>query len=152
MNRVQMYCALVGQLSNLRGAPYNLDIPTIELGLDNAEDAVQPAIYVAPMKEKSTNVRGLPNKWTLNVEVYVYVKQPADKNKTGVEVILPLLDAIDTVTSPQVNNRGPGSYANDLGLPNIVVHCAIAGEIEIFGGYLGGQTIARIPFEIVTVG
>jgi len=150
MNRTQIYCSLVQQLSNLRGAPYSLDIPTIELGLDNAENAVQPAIYIAPMKEKSSNVRGLPNKWTLLVEVYVYVKQSG--SKTGVENILPLLDAIDTVTSPQVNNRGPGSFANDLGLPNIVTHCAIAGEIEIFGGYLGGQTIARVPFEILTVG
>ena len=150
MNRVRLYCALVNQLAGLRGAPYNLEIPTIELGLDNAENAAQPAIYVMPNKEKSTNVRGLPNKWWLNPEVYVYVKQGT--SSTGVEDLLPLLDAIDTITSPQVNNRGPGSYANDLGLPNIVSHCAIAGEIEIFGGYLGGQTIARIPFEILTVG
>jgi len=151
MNRVQIYCALVTQISRLKVAPYSLDIPTIELGLDNAENVPnQPAIFVAPNKERSTNVRGLPNKWTLLAEVYVYIKKSADR--TGIENLLPLLDAIDTVTSPQVNNRGPGSFANDLGLPNVVSSCAIAGEIEIFGGYLTEQTIARIPYEIVTAG
>lgn len=150
MRRLQIYCAFENQVSGLLKSPYNLEIPTIRMGMENAENAIQPAIFIMPNRERSTNIRGLPNKWTLLLEVYVYVKRGVDDS--GVANLLALIDAIDTVTSPEVNNRGPGSYANDLGLPNIVSSCAIAGEIQIFGGYLTDQSIALIPFEIVTVG
>lgn len=149
MNRVAIYNALVAQLVLLRGAPYNLDLPTVELGLDNAaNNPNQPAIYVAPAHENSFYTRGQPIKWELEPEIYVYAKKSG--NFTGVQNLLPVMDAIDLILSPQTNQQ-PGAYANNLGLP-YVSSCAISGMCEWFGGYLDDQTIVRVPIKIVTAG
>lgn len=151
MIRANIYPALVNQLTNIRNAPLSLNVPTIEFGLEHAADqGNQPAIYVMPSKEKAEYTRGLLIKWILSCEIYVYVLNAG--GAAGVTNLLPILDGIDQVLSPQTNQRGPGSFANDLGLPGIVSHCAIQGAVEIFGGYLDSQTIARIPIEIVTAG
>lgn len=149
MKRTEIYNALVTQIASLRDLPYNMTIPVIELGLDNASNVPrQPAIFIAPAHEISVYNQGLPIKWEIIAEVYVYTKKSG--NFTGVQNLLPMMDAIDLVLSPQTNQR-PGAYQNTLGLP-YVSSCAISGQCEIFGGYLDEQTIARIPIKIVTAG
>jgi len=149
MKRVEIYNALLAQLASLRDDPYNMSIPTIELGLDNAaNNPKQPAIYLAPAHETSVYSQGLPIKWEITAEVYVYTLKSG--NFTGVQNLLPVMDAIDLVLSPQTNQK-PGAYQNTLGLP-YVSSAAISGQCEIFGGYLDEQTIARIPIRIVTAG
>lgn len=148
MIRTTIYAAVLSQLKLLKQSPYNLEIPKIEFGLDNAEnEPAQPCIYLTPAKENSVYTRGFPIKWEVEAEIYVYTKKTG--NKTGVENLLPVMDAIDSVLSPQTN-AAPGAYANTLG--GLVSSCAIYGTVEIFGGYLGDQTIARIPIKIVTAG
>lgn len=156
MIRTPIYTALLSQLQKLTSAPYSLTIPTIYLGLEHAADlppAQQPAIFLAPKVERSIYNRGHPIKWEIECEIYVYtINTGGDGNADGIVQLLPILDGIDAVLSPQTNQRGPGSYTNDLGQPDKIYHCAIKGNTEIFGGYLDEQTIARIPIEIVTAG
>ena len=151
MIRTTIYNALLAQLSSITSAPYSLSVPTIALGLDDAANVQkQPALFIVPTMEKSEYRRGLPLKWVLEVELYLFTKKtPAGP---GVYNALPIMDAIEAILVPNYSTGGTtgGSYANDLGLTGLVYHCAIKGAAEYFGGYLDEQTIARIPIEILT--
>lgn len=149
MIRATIYNALLTQIQGIRDAPYNLAVPVIELGLENAaNNTKQPGLYVVPTKESSEYVRGLPLKWRLDVDVYLFTKKtPVGP---GVYNALPVMDALELVLAPTKTSPTTGAYINDLGLTGVVHHCAIKGSSEFFGGYLDQQTIVRIPIEILT--
>ena len=104
--------------------------------------AEQPTIFQIQRNETSTQQRGVPAKWTLNVDIYVYVNTGKDPKAAPSTLLNPILDAIEAVMSP-CEPDGPQT------LGGLVSHCWIAGTIETAEGVLGSQEVAIIPVEIV---
>lgn len=152
MKREPIYDALLAQLQQLQTGTYITTWPTMQvnLGFKTYEDTqIQPAVFLTPMKEQATYVRGLPTKWMLFAEIWVYIR--SDTVSLGVQNLNALLDAIDAILSPLGANAGPMSdngFVDTLG--GLVQYVAIQGEVEISGGYLqNNQSVARIPLEIL---
>ena len=61
-----------------------------------------------------------------------------------VDVLNPLLDAVEAALAPAATTG-----VQDLGLPAMVQHAAIAGKIDTDEGTLGDQAVAIIPVEIL---
>lgn len=94
--------------------------------------------------QKTESVRrdpGLPPRWTLTADLFVYVQAPDDATAPAT-VINPLLDAIEAALAPD-----PVDNLQTLG--GLVAHCWIAGKIETDEGVLGGQAVAIVPIEIL---
>jgi hypothetical protein len=56
----------------------------------------------------------------------------------------PLIDAVEAALAPS-----PAAGLQNLDLPAMVQHAAIAGKIDTDEGALGDQAIAIIPVEIL---
>ncbi len=149
MTRDAIYSALLTQLLALQKPPYNF--LTVSRGFvpwDACDD--QPALFIVPKTEKAEYKRGLPTKYLITLDLYVYVRW-IDSVIQGVGALAQAMDAIDSIISPIGPNAGPlgdNGYVNTLG--GLVVYCALQGESDISGGYLNNQqTVARMPVEIM---
>lgn len=152
MTRDAIYAALLSQLATgLAAAPYN--VTNVSRGFVHWEQCdVQPAVFVVPNKEIGEYVRGTPVKWTLAIDLYVYVRW-ADSVDQGVTALAQIMDGIDAVLSPTGPNgsKNAGQAVNTLG--GLVQYCALKGACEVSGGFLNRQqTIARMPVEIMVAG
>lgn len=141
MNREAIYQALFDKLAAVPGLKTKsrklkhwTDVPASE----------QPALFQAQRSENAaTSGNGTAVRWTLNVDIYVYVKttgaaSPATKLNN-------LLDAIETALAPD----NPIRNTNTLG--GLVVHCRIDGTVETDEGNLGDQAVCIIPVVIFLV-
>lgn len=152
MKREPIYAALLSQLTKgLSVAPYN--VANVSRGFVHWEQCdAQPAVYIVPNKETAAYVRGTPVTWTLELDLYVYVRWQ-DSVAQGVTALAQIMDGIDAVLSPTGANAAPnaGNIVNTLG--GLVQYCALKGAAEVSGGFLNRQqTIARMPVEIVVAG
>ncbi len=141
MNREQIYGALFAQAASAAG------FVTASRRLRHWSDvgpAEQPALFQAQKSETAKRTRGLPPRWTLEVELYVYAQAP-DELTPPASVLNPLLDAIEAALAPS----GGDSATNTQTLGGLVSHCWIAGKVQTDEGVLGGQAVAIIPIEIV---
>lgn len=137
MNREAIYQALFDKLAIVPG------LKTKSRKLKHWTDvpaAQQPALFQAQRSESAVTTNGTATRWTLNVDVYVYVNtagstSPATKLNN-------LLDAIETALAPD----NPIRNTNTLG--GLVVHCRIDGTVETDEGNLGDQAVAIIPVVI----
>lgn len=152
MQREPLYNAILAELQQLQGPQYVDTFPdqvhlVVSRGFVSWDEAtIQPAIYLVPITEKAQYNSGLPTKWLVTAELWVYVR--ADTIAIGVQNLSMMLDAIDSILSPLGANAGPQLFVNTLG--GLAVYCAIQGAIEISGGFLNGQqAVARVPLEIM---
>lgn len=104
----------------------------------------QPALFMIQGGETPEQVRGLPAKWRLKAELYLYVNPGEGKSVIPSQVMNPLIGAIRNALA--VDNV----VANACTLGGLVSHCWIAGEIEVYDGVLGDQAVAVVPIEILT--
>jgi hypothetical protein len=104
----------------------------------------QPAIFQIQRNETSEQRKRIPAKWTLNVDVYVYVNTSDDPKAAPSTLLNPILDALEEVMPPDEEAAGGPQT-----LGGLVSHCWIAGTIETSEGVLGDQEVAIIPVEIV---
>jgi len=109
--------------------------------------AEQPALFQAQKSETAKRARGLPPRWTLEVELYVYAQAP-DELTAPATVINPLLDAVEAALAPSGADLATATQT----LGGLVSHCWIAGKIQTDEGVLGGQAVAIVPIEIVIGG
>lgn len=141
MTREPIYSALFALVSAMPG------LQTASRRLVHWSDvapANQPALYMAQTGEVAqTTVRGAPIRWTLSVDLYLYVNVGNDPNATPASILNPLLDALMAALMPS-----PGQVQT---LGGRVSQCWIAGKIETDEGVLGPQSVAVIPIEILTV-
>ena len=108
--------------------------------------AEQPALFMAEKGGRAvTKALGSPIAWTLYADFYVYVHS-SDPYLAPAMVLNPLLDALEAALAPS-----PATGIQNLGLPAIVQHAYIAGNIETDEGVLGNQAIAIVPVEILCV-
>ncbi len=101
----------------------------------------QPSLFQVQVGELAQpQPLGLPTKWTLSVDLYVYVK--GDGKTAMGATINPLLDAITTAIAPD-NPSGKQT------LGGLVEHCWIEGALETDEGVLGDQSVVIIPIRIL---
>jgi hypothetical protein len=147
MNREAIAEAILAQMRLLTEPPYDLVIPTIsrewQLWTDVRE---QPAVFPVSLLEAPTKIRGLPIKWTLTYDLWVYARK--DGTVLGITKLNLVLDALETIFAPRAENAPPNAYVNTLG--GLVSSAMIGGPTELDGGYLGDQAIAKMTLEVVT--
>jgi hypothetical protein len=108
--------------------------------------AEQPALFMSEKGgQAATRKLGTPIVWTLYAEFYVYAHSGDPVFAPGT-ILNPLLDALEAALAPS-----PATGIQDLGLPDMVQHAYIAGNIATDEGVLGDQAIAIIPIEILCV-
>ncbi|MEY2864604.1 MAG: hypothetical protein RLY58_2311 [Pseudomonadota bacterium] len=142
INRESIYAALFDRLSGIAG------VVTASRKLKHWSDVPmqeQPAMFVAQGNQTALPgdpSRGLPTKWTLSADVYVYVntQNSPDSPSTPMNTII---DAIE-------QRLKPDGMARTLTLGDLVDHCWIEGTIETDEGTLGDQSVAIIPIRILT--
>jgi hypothetical protein len=100
----------------------------------------QPALFMIQTGEAPEQVKGLPPKWRLGVEVYLYVSVSEDV--APATILNPLLGAIRDAL-------GPEPVSNTQTLNGLASHAWIAGQIEVYDGVLGSQAVALVPIEIL---
>lgn len=114
-------------------------------GSDQVPLDMQPAVYIAQLREEAIQKRGLPTVWKLQCVLVLYVSTAGSENTSCAEILNPLLDEIEALFPPAQNE---GDAVQTLG--GLVSHAWISGEIETYEGTLGEEEIARVPIEILT--
>jgi hypothetical protein len=105
----------------------------------------QPALFMAQKSETAEQQRGLPTKWSCDVDFYLYCHAP-DETTSPTTVLNPLLDAVEAALAPLA---GADLAANAQTLDGLVYRAFINGKIETDEGTLGGQSVAIVPIRIV---
>lgn len=117
-------------------------------GWDEFDPAEYPAICLAQGNETPTvDNRGLPPKWTLEGELYLYTFSE-DDNLPPVIQRNNILKRIEEVLEPSASEITPAGAFQSLG--GLVSHCRISGTIQTDEGNLGDHALAIIPVQIVT--
>jgi len=107
----------------------------------------QPALFMVQKNEGVSQVKGLPSKNTLFVDLYVYAKTGEGEETPPATILNPLVDAIDQTLSPSPAT----GYFSLVVDGQDVSHCWIDGEIVNDEGVLGSQAVAIIPVKIMAV-
>lgn len=139
MSREAIYAALFELLSG--AASFNTASRRLRHWSDVAA-AEQPALFMVQKRETAARRRGLPPRWTLLVDVFVYAHAP-DELTPPATVLNPLLDAIEAALAPD------NAASNLQTLGGLAEHVSISGAVETDEGVLGGQTVAILPIEIL---
>jgi hypothetical protein len=100
----------------------------------------QPALYQAQAGEMAMLEHGIPTRWHLSVNLYLYVVADEDPYASPAPMLNALLDAVEAAVAPD--------YSGYQTLGGLVYDCKINGKIETLEGVLGGQEVAIVPIEI----
>lgn len=147
MTREPIYAAIFAFWSALTvgGSPaFKLATRKLKTWEDvEAED--QPALLQLQKRETVTKPRGLPAKWTLSIDLYLYVHTGAiqDPNIVPSQLLNPLMDAVEAALA--IDDKSNDACT----LGGLVSHCFIDGAVEIFEGNLGDQAACIIPLTVV---
>lgn len=142
MNREAIFSALFDRLSGVA------EFTTKSRRLKHWNDvspSEQPAMFQAQGDQSAAPgdpARGLPTKWTLNVDIYIYVQCGDDE--APATVINPILDAVEAILKPDYPD-----VQRTQTLGGLVEHCWIEGQIDTDEGTLGNQAVAVIPIRIL---
>ena len=139
--REPIYAALFARVAT--SAPFVTTARRLRHWSDVAP-AEQPALFMRQKSETAAGAeRGTPTVWLLAAELYVYA-HASDPYLAPATVLNPLVDAVEAALAPLA-----ATGVQDLGLPDMVRHAAIAGKIEITEGILRDQAVAIIPVDIL---
>ena len=115
----------------------------------SAIDASQmPAVYQMQKGESIVRKRGLDSKYTLRVDLLVYTAGSSDSTVPPSTQINNIIDTIDAALSVKL---GPENNQT-LGLPNVVQHAWIEGDVQIFEAVSAtglSTSVAIIPVHIL---
>ena len=144
MNREQIYSALFERLRGVGGlaSPASrrlkhwADVPSVN----------QPALFMARRSESAAQRTGLPPKWTMAVDVYLYVHVGNDPDAAPEARLNELIDAVEAALAPD----DPRRCVCTLG--GLVAWCRVEGAIRTDEGLLGPQAVAVVPIEILIAG
>ena len=147
MTRESIYAAVFAFWSGLTvgGSPAFKTATRSAKVWENVAAEDQPALLQLQRSESVTKPRGLPAKWTLSLDLYLYVhtNQINDPATTASQLLNPLMDAIESaLTIDDLSND-----ACTLG--GLVSHCYIDGAVQTFEGNLGDEAVMIVPVTIV---
>lgn len=143
MNREQIYQAFFALVS---GAPGIVTKSRRLRSFADISSAECPALYMSQHQETQAVQTGLPGKWTLHVEVVVFVNTGGnDPNVIPVSALNPIMDAICAILIPPVD-------FGEQTLGGLVHRCRISGSIQIVEGVQDDTAMAVIPVEIYLAG
>lgn len=140
-NREAIYSALYARMQNIAG------ITTTSRKLRHWSDvgaSEQPAIFCVQGNQNAQPgepVRGVPTKWILSADVYVYVR--TDGDQVPGTVMNPIIDAIDAIMQPD------NVMQKTQTLGGLVERCWIEGDIQTDEGALGDQAVAIVPIRML---
>jgi len=145
--RENIYAALFAYFSGLTdGINPLFNKATRRLSIwESVEPEDQPALLQLQRRETVTKTKGLPAKWSLTVDLYLYVHTGAtnDPDVVPSQLLNPLMDAIEqAIVIDDV-------MTDSCTLGGLVYRCFIDGPVEIFEGNLGDQAVCIIPITIV---
>ncbi len=103
--------------------------------------SAMPALFLVQKSETPRYRLGLPPRWTLLADVYVYACQ-SDPSQPPAPLLNGLLDAIEAALAPD-----PVHHVQTLG--GLCSHCTIAGTVATDEGTLGDVAVAIVPIEII---
>lgn len=141
MNREAIYSALFARLQGIPG------LASTSRKLRHWSDvgqSEQPALFCAQGSQTALPgdpTLGLPTKWTLNADLYLYAR--TDGEQVSAAVLNPILDAIEAALKPD----NPTRRTQTLG--GLVERCWIEGEIQTDEGTLGDQAVAIVPIRML---
>jgi hypothetical protein len=140
MNRETIFAAL---FAKAQGAANFTLIDRKLMPMGEVPDDQCPALFQLQDDQDVAKKRGIPDKYTLRAEWWVYatLTQSGGYASTALNN---LLDALETALAPD-----PVSGVYQLGLPDTVSDCRIEGKIQIFEGILGNKCMAIVPVIIV---
>jgi len=110
------------------------------LPVDQVYPPMQPALFQQQTYETVEQRRGVPPKWKLYLDLYVYTYS-ADPATTPAIALNQAMNAIDAALAPP-----PGLDVQTLG--GLVSHAWISGHLPTDELVLGEQAIAVMPVEI----
>lgn len=139
MNRESIYAALFA----LVGSATGIITKSRRLrSFDMVSSAECPALFMTQHTETQTVQTKMPGKWTLAVDIAVFVNTGAnDPNIIPSSVLNPILDSICSMLVPT-----PALGEQTLG--GLVERCRISGAIQIVEGVQDDTALAVIPVEI----
>ncbi len=143
IEREPIYSAVFVLLQGLTG------VTTVSRRLRHWADVTpseQPAVFQIQRGETPIQVKYIPTKWLLNLDIYVYVNTGDDPQASPAILLNPILDEIENLFPPS-DEDGEGKVQT---LGGLVSHCWISGRIETSEGALGAQEVAIIPLDILT--
>jgi hypothetical protein len=148
INREAIYNALLAQLAT--SAAF-LTVSRKPLTPDQLTPDMQPCLMLEEVKETAEpRPRGLPAKWTLDVDLGIYYYFESQPETPGVYDPSPstmlnnLIGAVEAALAPD-----PATGLQTLG--GLVSHCWIEGEVVKSPAYLQGQGAAIVPVKIMAV-
>jgi hypothetical protein len=148
--REQVYAALFSFVqAALTGSP--TQAVTVSRSAKHFEDVptdMMPAVYQLQRGEQVQRKRGLNEKVTLRAELLIYTAGTQDGATPASTAINNIIDTIDNalaVGTMPANNQ-------TLGLPGVVEHAWIEGNIEIFEAILLNISVAIVPIHILCTG
>lgn len=109
---------------------------------------MMPAVFQLQKSESVIRKRGLDGKFTLKAVLLVYTSGSNEPDIAASTAINNIIDTIDNALSTGImpdNNQ-------TLGLPEMIQHAWIEGNIEIYEAILVNTSIAIIPIHILCTG
>jgi hypothetical protein len=137
MTRELIYSALFDKVKSING------IKTSSRILEHYNDVSprdQPALYQTQISETPTQMRGMPVKWNLKINLHLYINRGGDHRIIPSQEINRYIDLIEVALKPDIDGFQT--------LSGLVSHCWISGTIMTSEGLLGDQEVAIIPIEI----
>jgi len=138
-SRESIYSALFALVSG--AAPFVTTSRRVQL-INTMQPSQLPALFQQQVGEDTQQVKGIPPKYRLSVELAIYAFNP-DQNGAASPQLNALIDAVEAALAPD-----PATGVQTLG--GLVSHCFINGKTEIFEGDLGNRAAAVVPIDIIT--
>jgi hypothetical protein len=139
ISREPIYAALFAKLQAIQGV---VTCSRILKHWSEVGTAEQPALYLAQKSMTAEVTFGKPTRWTLEAEVYIYVRTDRLTEPPATQMNN-LIDAVEAALAPDQ------STPNVQTLGGLVSHCWINGKIETDEGTLGEQAVAVIPINML---
>lgn len=143
--REEIYSALFGLLKSSAG--FALASRTL-ISWDDIAREQCPALFMVQDGEAIDQKGvGLPAILNISVQALLYVNNGGDHRDLNVPQINALVDAVCDAIEPV-----QGAKYQTLGLPDVVKHCWVEGEIVYDVGYLGDTGVAIVPIKLQVAG
>lgn len=138
MNREAIYAALFAKLQSVPGVVTSSRILKHWADVPRQE---QPALFMAQGNQICMRTTGLPSKWLLMADIYVYASRSTDQ--VPGTILNQIIDSVEDSIEPALEGVTVQTLAG------VVEYCRIVGSIDTDEGTLGDQSVAIIHVEML---